>query len=65
MSKAGSAEQTGGRSLSLGPAGASSLMPLSVVQGDHMEDAEAEEESLPPSRASRKSTTALPPGLRA
>lgn len=30
-----------------------------------MEDAEAEEESLPPSRASRKSTTALPPGLRA
>lgn len=46
-------------------AGGSSLMPLSVVQGDHRGDAGAEEELLPSNRVSRKSSAALPSGLRA
>lgn len=42
----------------------SSLIPLSVVLGDHRGEAGAEEESLPRSRVSRKSSAAeLPSGL--
>lgn len=40
------------------------MIPLSVVEGDHRGDAVVEEESLPPSRASRKSSAVLPSGLR-
>ncbi len=61
VSKAG---KKAGQRLSAGSVGGSSLMPLSVVQGDHRGDAGAEEESLPPSRESRKSSAALPSGLR-
>lgn len=64
MSKAGKAVQEAGRCLSVGSVGGSSLMPLSVVHGDHRGDAAAEEEVLPPSRASRKSSAVLPSGLR-
>lgn len=39
-------------------------MVLSGVQGDHSGDAGAEDESLPASRASRKSSAAPPLGVR-
>lgn len=64
MSKAGKPVQGVGWSLSVGSVGGSSLMPLSVVQGDHRGDASAEDEVLPPSRASRKSSAVLLSGLR-
>lgn len=64
MSKAGKAVQEARWCLSVGSVGGSSLMPLSVVQGDHRGDAAAEEEVLPPSRVSRKSSAVLLSGLR-
>jgi len=62
-SKAGKAVHKWGGRPSLCSVEASSLMPLSMVQGDHRGDAGAEEESLPPSRTSRKSSAELPLGL--
>ncbi len=57
-------KKQGGSRISVGSVKGSSLMPLSVVQGDHRGDAVAEEELLPLKRASRKSSAVLPSGLR-
>lgn len=62
--KAGKDTRDGGWRPSVGSAGGSSLMPLSVVQGDHRGDVASEEDSLPPSRASRKSSAVDASGLR-
>lgn len=59
MSKAGKAMQELWCRLSVGSDRGSSLMPLSVVQGDHRGDAGKDEESLPCSRASKKSSAPL------
>lgn len=63
VSKSGKAVQEDGLRLSVRSLRGSSLIPLSAVQGDHRGDAVFEEESLPPSRASRKSSAVLPSGL--